>query len=37
MLISFVCGTVGTYNGGMVLTPHGEQIARQIITTPEPS
>jgi hypothetical protein len=28
MLISFVGGTYGTYGGGLVLTPHGEQIAR---------
>jgi hypothetical protein len=28
MLISFVDGTRGTYSGGIVLTPHGEMIAR---------
>ena len=31
MLISFVDGTYGTYGGGIVLTPHGEQIARQLM------
>jgi hypothetical protein len=31
MLISFVEGTRGTYSGGLVLTPHGEQMARQLI------
>jgi hypothetical protein len=30
MLISFVSGTIGTYGGGLVLTPHGEQIARSL-------
>jgi hypothetical protein len=30
MLIDFVSGTMGTYSGGMVLTPHGEQIAKQL-------
>jgi hypothetical protein len=30
MLISFVSGTRGTYGGGLVLTPHGEQIARPL-------
>ena len=27
----FVDGTWGTYGGGLVLTPHGEQIARQLM------
>jgi hypothetical protein len=31
MLVSFVEGTRGTYSGGLVLTPHGEQMARQLI------
>jgi hypothetical protein len=30
MLISFVSGTIGTYGGGLVLTPHGERIARSL-------
>jgi hypothetical protein len=30
MLIEFVNGTWGTYSGGLVLTPHGEQVARQL-------
>jgi hypothetical protein len=30
MLISFVDGTWGTYSGGPVLTPHGEQLARTL-------
>ncbi len=31
MLISFVNGTLGTYGGGIVLTPDGEEIARQLV------
>jgi hypothetical protein len=31
MLISFVSGTMGTYCGGLVLTPHGEQMACQMV------
>jgi hypothetical protein len=33
LLISFVYGTMGTYSGGLVLTPHGERIARASIET----
>jgi hypothetical protein len=33
MLISFVSGT-GCYSGGLVLTPHGEQIARSLAQAP---
>jgi hypothetical protein len=36
MLISFVSGTMGTYGGGLVLTPHGEQIARSLGEVREP-
>jgi hypothetical protein len=32
MLVSFVCGT-GSYSGGLVLTPHGEQIAKTLINS----
>lgn len=32
MLISFVGGN-GFYSGGLVLTPHGEQIARSLAAT----
>jgi hypothetical protein len=32
MLISFVNGN-GIYSGGLVLTPHGEQIARQLLAS----
>lgn len=31
MLVSFVNGTRGTYSGGLVLTPHGEPIARLLV------
>ena len=31
MLIDFVGGTWGTYSGGLVLTAHGEQIAKALI------
>jgi hypothetical protein len=31
MLIEFVNGTMGTYSGGLVLTPHGERIARALV------
>jgi hypothetical protein len=30
-LVSFVDGTIGTYSGGLVLTPHGESIARLLV------
>jgi hypothetical protein len=36
MLISFVNGTMGTYSGGLVLTPHGEQIARSLGEAADP-
>lgn len=31
MLLSFANGTWGTYGGGLVLTPHGEEIARLLV------
>jgi hypothetical protein len=35
MLISFVSGSWWTYGGGLVLTPHGERIARQLLAERE--